>query len=1276
MDQLGRPRFRLSCRDADWFGSIDRSHLSEVSPNNMVKVLHLDELSQENTSEILSNHPGMDDADQFLRWTKEKGIEDLLVNPQSLDMLAKAFAAGKRPESRTQVFDLACQMLLEEHNPSHQIANASGVGISELMNLAGKVCAMQLLSGAEGFTLPGSRPSADFPALQQVPDIDCERCRHVLDTRLFKAPSEGLSTPVHRQVAEFLAARFLAECICNGLPTRRILALITGHDGAIVSEFRGLSAWLAALSHPSRAELIERDPLGVALYGDVRGFSVDDKLRILDGLEREVKSNPWIVGTIQMNSRSGEVVSSAMKEHVRSLLTSQAQDEPRQSFALILVEMLQHGQPIQDLADVLLQVIEDGTWWVNIKYSAVEAFLVHERDKEKALDDLELLITHVFEGEVSDPDDSLLGYLLCKLYPERLSVRRTLKFLKKPKTESLFGTYKFFWTTVISEDLSNAQLAELLDGFVTLDQDQSRDRASWRWFDQWHGVFRTLLRSLLEKSKGEVNPNHFFDWLEIAGRDVDGSQVLGSSANDLEAIASWLTSHSDVQKKLFSVGLERSLQSPVCRSADNIDDLMEDVEDRLFAAGEPSDFEHWCLEMALNTPNPIAAKYLIERVARTVFNAPDSSRISEKAVENRIGGNSELLNLFHKRIEHLKEQDQGRRKKQDSSVGAARQRQLKHQEQIRKRQLDWRNQVQLQEEVLRNNRAPPALLYRLAKAYLGGYRDLAGDTPLERLRDLLGGDENLIGAVLEGFRGSIGRDDLPSVAEVIRSGAKGEIHYLSLAFLAGLEDIIESGRSSEIPLNEGQLRLALAIHYNIPLWPRSTHQVDQPPTWFAPLLQSRPELVSDVLVRTARTRLRSGSDAASSLYALAHSPDHAAVARLATLPLLASFPIRCSNQKLEHLSYLLQAVLLHCDSQPLLELVEKKVNQPNMNVAQKVYWLSTGLIVSPEAYLERLEAYVAGKERRIQHLAGFLTRRQEGTRAPIPRSNVAVLSLLIRQLGAFCQPFSLIQDSEEGSIVTKGFDAHGIEHFIGELASIPSATASEELENLVVNERLHHWRPRLIDAAYRQNAVRREAEFRHFNFERILQVLENSRPANAADLCSLTIDKLTQMAKSIRDGSTSDWRQYWNVDSYNRPQVPKPEDAGRDALLSDLKLLFEPLGIDAQPEGRYADDKRSDIRISYDNFNVPVEIKRSCHADLWSAIKTQLIAKYTRDPGAQGNGIYLVLWFGNTEHCRPTPSAGSPPKSALELEQKLREALSTEEQFKISICVVDASRPE
>ena len=55
----------------------------------------------------------------------------------------------------------------------------------------------------------------------------------------------------------------------------------------MVTEMRGLSAWLAAHCKDARADLIERDPIGVGLYGDIREFSTDEKRALLESLNRE-----------------------------------------------------------------------------------------------------------------------------------------------------------------------------------------------------------------------------------------------------------------------------------------------------------------------------------------------------------------------------------------------------------------------------------------------------------------------------------------------------------------------------------------------------------------------------------------------------------------------------------------------------------------------------------------------------------------------------------------------------------------------------------------------------------------------------------------------------------------------------------------------------------------------------------------------------------------------------------------------------------------------------
>ena len=1234
LDRLGRPRFRLSCREADWFGANDRDHLKTVSRDGKVTVLRLDPLSDQDIHKILLKS-GSRDVDSFITSARERGIDGLLANPQSLRMLAAAVADhGVWSDSRMQTFDTACRTLLSEPNQEHRIAKPDCVVIPGLMDAAGRLCAVQLLTGNAGYTLLGYEGNRDFPELERIPGEVPQILRHALGTRLFEEPSEGRRTPVHRQVAEFLAARYLAGLVEDGLPVGRVLALMTGHDGAVVSELRGLSAWLAAHSKPSRTEVIARDPLGTVLYGDVREFSTDEKRRVLDCLALEAKKNPWFVRAIQMDSRLGDLVFPEMETVVKEILSDPARDNARQSFVLILIESLRHARPLPEVSEFIMKLLRDDAWWPRIRYRAVKAFVRHMQGSEKALAELELLAADVYAGRVPDPDDDLLGCLLSELYPAKLSVPEILQYLRTPRNPSYLGIYKLFWTSRTSKNSTSAQLVELLDLLV-------------EQFEQLRPVFVgspgqvtllrpvpiRLLRRFLEISSENIPTDRLFDWLGVAS-----DPELRASGEDVEFIRDWLSRNPGTQKEILETGVVHCADSP------DFSRCMLDIENRLFHAEPPADFGSWCLEQAITASDrtdPKAAKYFILQVANFVSHRRCDEGLSRGIVEQRIKDHPGLLSMFTERLTAREEFHTRERGFQDQ-----------HENEKRQRRREWRDRVKPREAALREGRCEPALLPQLAEVYFGRFIDVEGDTPLDRLRDLFGDDERLIEAVRKGLRGSVGRSDVPDVAEIIRLGAENQIHYLTLPFLAGLEEIARAAPEGALPFDEKQMCQAFAFLYAEP--------PDLASSWYERASISHPEVAVDVLVRSVRAEMRSRKSRFSGVYRLGDSEE---IARLAVLPLLESFPVRCTTPQLEELVYLLKTALLHCEEAPLLELLHGKLTHRSMNVAQRICWLAIGFLVLPDSYRERLEAYVAGgHERRVRHLADVMCR--DDLPATLPdRLGVPELVFLIRLLGPVYKPSPL------------GSKADRIREFIDKLASNPSSAATEAFEKLLGDVGLRPWRSYLVDAAYRQSAVRREADFRYRDVERVIQVLDNHKPADAADLAALTSDMLVEISGNIRDGSTSDWRQYWNVDPHNRPQDPKPENACRDALLSDLKLKMGPLGVDVQPEGHYVDDKRSDIRVSCGGFNVPMEIKRSCHRALWSAIKTQLIAKYTRDPGTDGYGIYLVFWFGDTERCRPTPGAGPPPKSAVEIEKRLRGALSAAERLKISICVIDVSEP-
>jgi len=1251
LQRLGRPPFRLSCRAADWFGDNDRERLSAVAPNREVRVLRLDPLSEAGVLDILKRNHDVDDPAAFVAEAREPGVEDLLLNPQNLRMLAEAVAeADGWPRTRTETFHMACRKLVSEENLERQVACRGTFDTKALLDGAGDLCALVLLAGKAGVTLPGTRPDASHPALGQFPVGDTEFLRRAVGTSLFASLSEGRMAPAHRQIAEFLAARRLAARIADGLPVGRVLSLIAGFDGGVISEFRGLAAWLAALSQPARGEIIGRDPLGVALYGDVQQLGLHEKRLLLKALRREIDGNPWLTSYTSSDSPLRSIVGPGLEDDMRQALTDPARDEAHQSFVLLIAEAIRDAAAFPELADPLMAIVRDDSWRPTIRCAALEAYMRARQDDPRIPVTLRRLLDDVHSGAVPTRDDHLLGTLLAELYPDDLPVADVVGYLREPAQRNLWTRYGRFWTDGLIEKSTVRQMVQLLDLLrVPMERVRAEVGESPGDVDLVVRPPIVLLRHLLECSPQSVSQEQIAYWLDFAAWVV---LHVGGWVGDAEFFRNWLSGQPDTYKAIVKSGVTR------CREDGDFSSCMRRAKLRLFLLQPcpPQDYGGWCADQALGSANPSVARWFVGEAAAFVFRSRGPGHRERQAVARKLRGDARLGRLFEDGLRDLEEEsDLGTPQEHTTPKGT--------------RFDQFRDWVKDNESALHANECRPDLLHNLAIAYFNGFSNVRGETPRERLQDLLGPNDDLSDAALAGLRGAIRRSDLPVWTEVSKLTTEGRTHYLAYPFIVGLEELYVAAEIDDLQLSDTQTRLALAIHFTVPrllYW----HDGQRPLEWlFRTLLKRDPETVAEVLLHCAREQLRAGSESLADAHYLAHSSEYAPVARSVSIPLLKVFPVRCRTGQLPILRSLLHAACQYGDRTRFLELIDRKLALRSINVGQRVYWLAAGLFMCPKAYGNRLESYVSGKAARIHRLAEMAV---DGDAVPQPLRDTwsaSVLERLIRLISAYAVPHP---ETDIAYVRTLSIEAtSSLAHFIDLLADDRSTAATKTLEALTSDELLAQWHSRLLRALHRQKSIRREANFAHPSVERVADILDGGRPASAADLWAMTVDLLSQFSRRIRDGATTDWRQYWNVDQYNRAQKPRPEDACRDALLSDLEQALTPLGVEGVKEGYYADDKRADIRLSVPGFNIPIEIKRSSHRDWWSSIRTQLISQYIRDPGTDGYGIYLVFWFGEAE-----PSSGRKPESPDDLRHALVESLTDRERRKISVIVIDVSKAQ
>ena len=1251
---LGAPRFRLSCRHADWRGRLDENKLQTITEDSGLIILQLDPLTPGDIEEILKARSDIPNASVFIDSAHENRVGGFLENPQTLKMLADVVGTSDEwPASRKELFEKACDKMVREHNKEHQDAHDSNNPLSseQLLNAAGRLCAVQLISGAYGYTRRGE-PDAKYPALDQC-DYDLAVLRSALATKLFKGVFNNRFVPIHRHIAEFLAGRYLSGIIDTheGVSARRVIALIT-EKGMAVTEMRGLSGWLAAHNKDARAYLIEQDPVGVGLYGDISTFLPDEKRRLLDSLKGE-KSRldyPRLQQTVAFRALATPDMESALKD----FLTDADRGEAHQLVANLVLRVLQDGKSLPGLSGILLEIIRDARnpWRPIVRKLALDAFIQNGPVTEDKTSKLKALLAYIRSGSVSDPDKELLGTLLIHLYPRHLSPLEVWDYLADGGHFPIGGRYHLFWQAYLIQKSSDKEIADLLDNLA---ERVSRLRSILHsrrlgWFH-----LRLLARGL-QAYGSQINTERLYDWLDVG---FTGPLGLSGFNRDTEAspqIRFWLTQHPKVQKAIIMEGFKR------CTASDGNNDFdicVSRVEEHRYDADPPADYGLWCLEkaVALAESKPRIAEYLLAVAARAFERQRGNEGLSLDLLIERAGSVKVLEGKLNQILAPQPLRPTFFEYQKESK---------KYVEEQRSREEEWVAYVRSNETALRKNRAIPQLLYWIAREYFSNnghpFLGFSTENGPKAVEQSLQGDERLTDAALQGMQGVLNRKDLPEIEEIFDLHDRGRMHYLAWPFLAGLAEVERTapeGDASE--WDEDRIRKAVAFYYCTP-------HADYRPQWYRQLLTECPDLVADIQVQSAISAFRSGADYIYELYELAHHPDHAQVARYASLPLLRAFPARCTLKQAQYLDYLLWAAIRYADRTLLQELIAKKRLLKSMNVAQRIRWLAAGVIIAPEAFGDALKDFVQGRKSRVLSLWQFIYSGDEAQFA-FRNLDISASGFLIHLLGSH-----FAQYRPMGSrIITAEEEASGfVGSLIDRLAKFPDEEASNVLTNLLANPALlERWRDVLKQAQETQLTIRRDADYRHPNIKQVCETLDNRSPANPADLKALVMDRLYEIARQIRAGNTDDWRQYWNEDEGG----PKHEELCRDALLSDLRLRL-PQGVDAQREGSYANDKRADISVFYAGFNVPVEVKKNSHLKLWSALHDQLIAKYTIDPDTDGYGIYLVFWLGEEYTAKKCPSRDARPDNAAEMKQWLEDSLSPEQARKISVCVIDVSKPD
>ncbi len=141
---------------------------------------------------------------------------------------------------------------------------------------------------------------------------------------------------------------------------------------------------------------------------------------------------------------------------------------------------------------------------------------------------------------------------------------------------------------------------------------------------------------------------------------------------------------------------------------------------------------------------------------------------------------------------------------------------------------------------------------------------------------------------------------------------------------------------------------------------------------------------------------------------------------------------------------------------------------------------------------------------------------------------------------------------------------------------------------------------------------------------------------SVSDLRALTLMELRKVAAEIQSSPLNIWSLYWNEDA------PTPENDCRDILADKLRDRLRVYGdFEVSPEVASAGGTRADMVVTHGTLSLPFEAKRSGHSHLWYGHSGQL-QTYTQAPSTEGQGIYIVFWFGKGLKIPASPEGTTP----------------------------------
>ena len=1233
-------RIILSSRSSEWYEGYTQ-HCRDIFGEEPLLVYLKQFNEQEQKALFLYHYPGQN-VEKFLEDAASIELSPLLSNPLFLKLFSKSYVENNQCfENRHSAFKLAIEGLAKENNRGYSY-DRNILPASKKIELVEDVFTKLMLSGSEGVSLSDSASNRFYPHIATL-NSD-KNINQILSTQFF-LPNDGMEQhrPVHRIVAEYCAGNYLAKkltSIDNPLSLLKILSIIAPNN-IVRDELRGLFAWMAVLSenHRIQEELIDLDPYAILSNGDPALLLPCSKKKLLSKLKFLNQEDPYFRRSDRWRSFSiPGFFTDELLDELKSLLSPDNSDGDLQG---LLLELLIDSPIVSKLTDELKRIVCNinfkssyeyirrlaGKCLSKIKYSNYREtweYLIHAKDNTS----LAIVADMMSKSNTEFQNEDYIRYLrICsELYPtdhriecaigERFFIKRFIKKLSldlvipllNELSTNLYCSCQKKYDCQCRVGISKI-ISMLLDRYFELVQEPWAPEKIWEW-----------------------TKNLYFQ--------------NGTTKNESLSVKI-LSENDELRQNIIRIAFKNIFD----------DKSIHETKFYIFEQGhsglnfQSQDYKY-IVDLAFDTDNVELWSYFMARHNFYGHNGPNQLR---QYMRMQALKKYEFLRTWYRT--NMEDKNNYKR-----NVLRCRRKRRYREDNKRQKNIHYKNIQFIQEnrQLIESGKHWKSLLH-FSQTLL-----FEPNKIVEKF-----GDEQLVRNALYNCLDYI-QPNIPSLSKLAELQCQSKSLNLEFILYAACLEILKRDGA----LNSVSAEILTALRTNLSTYwlgvnsddrDRLKQEVDR-------CLFSNPADAENFLRKYIEPQLACMECKSSQVNWLADDETFKFLQTTLPLEWLEDFPdMNFSAQK-----ELLKLAIQFGDREKLKEIVQQYCeNLLNINPtleeedikSKRNFWFAHAFYLLDENYeifWQELIKDVNSIFILEEHFGSFGDYTKWIMLSPVKIE--LILNAFIEKWEEVYLPTSYGSDSPDSEKAYRF-----LSELIGKLGDSYQDNPIPVLDRLLNNSQYRNFYNSL--KSIRFNYLRKLAvqNFQMPTADQVANFLERNEIISVENLRAVILEELRNYQKDLdgHDITTKSIFYHGEINIENRVN----ENTATQRIADRLRIWLERYQVNLIREGYMKDDNRCDLvfskLINGKRKILPVEVKGQWHSELYSAFDSQLDRLYAIHPDADGQGIYLVLWFGANEKVANRRTHGI--NNAKELYFDLQKHMSEELKKRLDVFVLDLS---